>query len=324
MSLIGRQGIPGVAAFRVQQRSSPMQLRERHRFWPLLATLLILCLPAGPAHSQGTPPGPTVIWVFRTPGMAPDGRFNLVQGRLHFEPGAATPWHTHPGQVVVTVLEGENTFTMGDMVHIYRAGESFIELPGPTRMEARNAGTSRMSVMATYLLPWEAPLSNPVPGQPAPALRPTTSYQFRTDVEPITAPFDVVQQELEFAPGTATPWHTHPGLVMVTVLKGELTFTYQGATTVYREGESFVEELGRLAQARNASAAPTRVMATYLLPAGAPLSHPQAGLGMATQPPAQLPNTGEGPAVATTWPGLLAGAGLLAGGWWLRRRHERR
>jgi hypothetical protein len=39
------------------------------------------------------------------------------------------------------------------MSHLYRAGESFVELPGE-RMQARNAGTTRMSVMATYLLPW--------------------------------------------------------------------------------------------------------------------------------------------------------------------------
>lgn len=80
---------------------------------------------------------------------------------------------------------------------------------------------------------------------------------------------------------------------MVTILKGELSFTYRGTTTVYREGESFVEEPGVLAQARNASAAPTRVMASYLLPPGAPLSEPQSA---PSSLPASLPNTGETPA----------------------------
>jgi quercetin dioxygenase-like cupin family protein len=304
-----------------------MQTRYHAQRWALLVVVLFLWLPSSVALGQAQPPGPTVVWQYRTPGVAPAGRFNLVQSRLHFEPGASTPWHTHPGQVVVTVLEGENSFTMGDMVHLYRAGESFIELPGTMAMEARNTGSSRMSVMASYLLPWDAPLSNPVTGRPAPTLRPTTSYQFKTDMAPMTEPFDVVQQELEFAPGAATPWHTHPGLVMVTVLKGELTFTYQGATTVHREGESFVEAPGVLAQARNASSAPTRVMATYLLPSGAPLSNPQAAPGAAQQGgtmPIALPNTAEAQGLVSLWPIAIAGVGLVFAGVWLRRRLARR
>jgi quercetin dioxygenase-like cupin family protein len=298
-----------------------MVLTKAFRRWWVLAALVALWLPVGGALAQQTAPGPTVLWQHRAPGVAPAGRFQLVQSRLHFEPGAATPWHTHPGQVVVTVLEGENTFTMGDMTHLYRAGEQFVELPGTVYMQARNAGASRMSVMATYQLPWGAPLSNAMPGDTTPLPRPTISYQFKTDVAPMAESFDVVQQELEFAPGAATPWHTHPGLVMATVLKGELSFTYRDTTTVYREGESFVEERGVLAQARNASGAPTRVMASYLLPAGAPLSHPQADPGAA---PASLPNTGEAPVGLPSGLLAFAGTGLLAGGWWLRRRFSRR
>jgi quercetin dioxygenase-like cupin family protein len=292
----------------------------------VVATLFALALSGGRARAQGTPPTPSVLWQYRAPGVAPSGRFQLVQSRLHFEPGAATPWHTHPGQVVVTVLEGENTFTMGEMTHLYRAGEGFVELPGEVWMQARNAGTARMSVMASYLLPWDAPLSTPRPGDAPPAVRPTTSYQFRTDVEPMAEPFEVVQQGLEFAPGAATPWHTHPGMVMVTVLAGELTFNSNGADTVYREGESFVEPPGQLAQARNASAAPTRVMATYLLPAGAPLSNPQAAPGAAHSDaplPAALPNTAEGQQEIPFWP-IAAAAGLLLAGVGIRRHLARR
>ncbi|NTU82270.1 MAG: cupin domain-containing protein [Chloroflexales bacterium] len=301
-----------------------MQSRMSPRRWWILVIVVACCIPSSLAFGQTPPPAPTVLWQFRTSGVPQAERFNLVQSRLHFEPGAATPVHTHPGQVVVTILEGENTFTMNGMGHLYRAGESFVELPGET-MQARNAGTTRMSVMATYLLPWGAPLSQPVPGDTTPLPRPTTSYQFKTDVAPMPEPFDVVQQELEFAPGAATPWHTHPGLVMVTVLAGELTFTYQGATTIYREGESFVEAPDQLAQARNASGAATRVMASYLLPVGAPLSHPQAAPGASPSAeapaPATLPNTGATPlAGPPAWLAILAGAGLLIGGWSLRQR----
>jgi quercetin dioxygenase-like cupin family protein len=176
--------------------------------------------------------------------------------------------------------------------------------------------------MATYLLPWNAPLSHPAPGDTTPLPRPTTSYQFRTDVGPMTDPFDVVQQGLEFAPGAATPWHTHPGVVMVTVLAGELTFNVNGVDTVYREGESFVEVPNQLAQARNASGTPTRVMASYLIPQGAPLSSPHAGPTI----PATLPRTGESdPPVLSDWLVFVALLCLVASLWVLRRsrrQHE--
>lgn len=170
-----------------------MQPRTPRRRWWRLIVLVVLVLPSGLALAQQPTPGPSVLWVARTVGVVQPERFNLVQSRLHFEPGAATPWHTHPGQVVVTVLEGENTFSMGDLTHLYRAGEQFVELPDTVFMQARNAGSSRMSVMATYLLPWGAPLSNPMPGDTTPLPRPTTSYQFKTDVGPMPEPFDVVQ-----------------------------------------------------------------------------------------------------------------------------------
>ena len=56
------------------------------------------------------------------------------------------------------MLEGENTFLADGVQTIYKIGESFVEGPGKV-YQARNAGTARMSVMVTYLQPWEAPLS---------------------------------------------------------------------------------------------------------------------------------------------------------------------
>src|SRR6185436_16631742 len=136
---------------------------------------------------------------------------------------------------------------------------------------------------------WQAPLSRPEPEDKTPLPRPFVSYQFKTDVDPVTTPYDVVQAILDFAPGAATPYHTHPGIVMVTVVAGEITFNLEGVDHVYKAGESFVEVPNQVGQARNAGATPARVMASYLLPQGAPLSMPQ----MAPTAPAALPRTGD-------------------------------
>jgi quercetin dioxygenase-like cupin family protein len=281
--------------------------------------MLALWLSSSLAFGQAQPPGPVFARQFRTAGLPQPARFQLVQSMLHFDPGAATPFHQHPGQVVVTVLEGENTFNLKGIEKVYKAGDSFVELPGEVN-QARNAGTARMSVMATYLLPWEAPLSRPEPADKTPPPRPYVSYQFKTDVAPMAAPFDVVQAILEFAPGAATPFHTHPGIVMVTVVAGEIIFNLEGVDHVYKAGESFVEVPNQVGQARNAGAAPARVMASYLLPQGAPLSMPQT----APMTPAALPKTGEAdPRTLSGWLVLIAAVGLIAGGWLLRRWHHK-
>jgi quercetin dioxygenase-like cupin family protein len=85
--------------------------------------------------------------------------------------------------------------------------------------------------------------------------------------------FDVVQLVLDFAPGAWTPSHTHGGLVYVTVLAGELTVREQGSDEqVYGAGASWTEYPGVFAEVGNAGAEGARILATFLLPAGAALT----------------------------------------------------
>jgi len=290
-----------------------MMIRTRHPGWTALVVLLALWLSSSLAFGQAQAPGPVVKYQFRVAGLPQPARFNIAQNILNFDPGAATPFHTHPGQVLVTMLEGENTFTVNGAEKVYKAGDSFVELPGEVA-QARNSGTARMSVMATFILPWEAPLSRPQLGDKTPLPRPFVSYQFKTDVQPMTEPYDVAQLVQDFAPGAATPFHTHPGIVLVTVLSGAITFNVNGGETVYKEGESFVELPNQVAQARNAGSVLARVMASFLLPPGAPLSMPQMA-------PAALPNTGDAdPGALNAWLLLIAVIALGGGGWLRRRR----
>jgi hypothetical protein len=136
----------------------------------------------------------------------------------------------------------------------------------------------------------------------------------------MTEPFDVAQQILDFEPGAATPYHTHPGIVMVTVVAGEMTFNLDGVDKVYKAGESFVEVPNQVAQARNAGTAPAQVIVSYLLPQGAPLSTPHAG----PMTPIALPKTGAADTGAlSVWQVLVATIGLIAGGWLLKRWRHR-
>lgn len=81
-------------------------------------------------------------------------------------------------------------------------------------------------------------------------------------------------------PGVRFPWHTHPGLVMVSVTQGELVFVY-GDDCVqrpYAAGKAFVDPgFGNVHYAFNRTAGVTVIVATFLgVPATGPLTLPVA------------------------------------------------
>ena len=133
-----------------------------------------MVMPKGVAPSTAEPgepapasPAPTTFYVFRTDAVLPSGPYEVAHTVLDFAPGAQTPPHTHPGQVVGTVLAGEISFTTQGTTKVYQAGETIVELPGVVG-QARNAGSTPATVLAVYLLPKGAPLSVPVaPAPPA-------------------------------------------------------------------------------------------------------------------------------------------------------------
>ncbi len=113
----------------------------------------------------------------------------------------------------------------------------------------------------------------------------TVRHQFRTDGLPVSGPAEMIKFVLEFAPGAATPLHTHPGLVIATVLEGALTFSHDGIDKVYGVGETFAEPPNQVGLARNAAAGRTRVMVSIVAPKGAAPSTVVPG-GPSPAPPA--------------------------------------
>jgi LPXTG-motif cell wall-anchored protein len=83
-----------------------------------------------------------------------------------------------------------------------------------------------------------------------------------------------------------------------------------------KEGESFVELPNQVAQTRNAGSVPARVMASFLIPPGAPLPMPQMA-------PAALPNTSADETSSLSGWLLIALIALIGGGWLRWRRVAR-
>lgn len=79
---------------------------------------------------------------------------DFVHSELTFQPGDATPWHYHPGPTLVTVKEGEITFTMGDCsARTYRVGQSFVEGHPGLVGRAQNTGSTVAKVNVVFITP---------------------------------------------------------------------------------------------------------------------------------------------------------------------------
>jgi quercetin dioxygenase-like cupin family protein len=114
--------------------------------------MLLLGLGALLVLSQDLPPGPTLLYRTSFAPSAAEGHqvVNLV---LEFAPGAWTPFHSHGGEGIVTVLEGELTHRPEDGEEAtYGPGESFLETPGHPHM-AGNDTDALTRVLFTILLP---------------------------------------------------------------------------------------------------------------------------------------------------------------------------
>src|SRR5688500_2777223 len=112
----------------------------RRTLGAVLALLLAVALPASTA-AQGAP-GPTTRHEFRVAGLPVDGPAEVFTALLDMAPGDATPPHTHPGQVLGTMLEGAMTFRTQGEERVYRVGETIIEVPNEVGT-ALNLGATR-------------------------------------------------------------------------------------------------------------------------------------------------------------------------------------
>ncbi len=87
----------------------------------------------------------------------------------------------------------------------------------------------------------------------------------------------ITQVEVRYAPGQASPSHSHSCPVLVRVVEGAVRSKVdEGPETTYKEGETFFEPPnGTHAVSRNASdTVPARILATFVCDSEGPLTKP--------------------------------------------------
>lgn len=102
---------------------------------------------------------------------------------------------------------------------------------------------------------------------------PTTLYQ--AAYPDIQMTFTEVQVVIDLEPGAAFPLHHHGGPTLALVLDGEIVRVQDGEETVFKAGDSWTETPANIHSAYNATDAPARVLATFLLPPGAVATSPE-------------------------------------------------
>ncbi len=81
-----------------------------------------------------------------------------IQVRVDFDPGYASPMHTHPGEEIIYVLEGTLEYTVeGKPPVTLKAGEVLF-IPAGTVHAAKNVGSGNGAELATYVVEKGKPL----------------------------------------------------------------------------------------------------------------------------------------------------------------------
>lgn len=86
-----------------------------------------------------------------------------VIARVEVAPGAKAGRHTHPGDEISYVLEGEATLLVdGQAPRIVKAGESFV-IPSGVVHDAHNDGSVPIKLVGVYVVEKGKPLASPAP-----------------------------------------------------------------------------------------------------------------------------------------------------------------
>jgi|GEM_PF-1763754 len=243
----------------------------------------------------------------------------VVQQVVDFPPGAWTSPHSHGGQAINLVLEGEITLRQGGVDKRHTAGQSWTDSTGQVHA-AGNTGSGKARLLTNFLLPKGAKQTT-VEGTSQ--LQPSVIYEARFPIATLPGDAEIRQQAIELQPG----WReskAYGGVVANIVVEGEVTYMARGSKKVYKAGEAWTARAEVPVEGENVSGDKALIFTTYLLPKGASVSVSPEPAGSTGIESAELPDS---PGGAWLWPtlalALLAVAALGVGASLLRRSRSR-
>jgi quercetin dioxygenase-like cupin family protein len=123
--------------------------------WSLLGVLVA----AGALFAQN--PGFQRVVVSRA-DVSVAGR-EAVIARIEINPGVATGRHTHPGEEITYVIDGEMEISIeGQPAKRYKSGEGFI-IPAGAKHDAKNVGAKQATLSGVFYVEKGKPIATPAP-----------------------------------------------------------------------------------------------------------------------------------------------------------------
>ncbi|MSV34492.1 MAG: cupin domain-containing protein [Bryobacterales bacterium] len=122
-------------------------------------TVIGLVIAAGALLAQN--PGFQRVIVAKADVSFP-GREALI-ARIEINPGVAVGRHTHPGEEITYVIEGEMEISIdGEAPKKYKAGEGFI-IPAGKIHDAKNIGSQQAKLSGVFYVEKGKPVATPAP-----------------------------------------------------------------------------------------------------------------------------------------------------------------
>jgi quercetin dioxygenase-like cupin family protein len=237
----------------------------------LIAALCLLLVFVAPpiARSQAPAPGVTTLFnsTFTTPEPLPPGPLDHVLLIVDVGPGAATDIHSHAGPGFATLLQGQlNHHRMvAGRDTIYDAGDTWVEFADDVHL-ARNEGTAPARILATFLLPRGADISDPTGDETDQVYAaPTVPAVARHPVGSPASAYEVQQFVRVYDPGTSVSSAVRAGRQEVMlVVEGQITVRDGKDSRVVGPGESWVATSASPVTSWNLTSSPATTVVSQL------------------------------------------------------------
>jgi quercetin dioxygenase-like cupin family protein len=212
--------------------------------------------------SHAEPSGRKIVAETRFDVTDAPAQAELVQLVVDFEPGAWTSIHTHGGQAIDLVLDGELTLRQNGVDRVYKSGQAWTESIGQVHA-AGNTGSGKARLLTNFLLPMGAPQILVVQ---EPQLGPGITFEARFPLSPLPPNADIVQQVVDLPPGWRAE-RAYDGVAASLIMAGEVTYQIGPERKSYKPGDAVM--LPGNTPVVEESNGQARVFMTYLVAKGA-------------------------------------------------------
>jgi quercetin dioxygenase-like cupin family protein len=130
------------------------ELTEANMKWTLLMGVALVIAGSGSAQAQQTGSKRTDL---QRHDLSAPGR-EVIQVRVDFDPGYASPKHTHPGEEIIYVLEGTLEYEIGSEPPVRVEPGDVLFVPAGTVHAGKNVGSGTGAEIATYVVEKGKPL----------------------------------------------------------------------------------------------------------------------------------------------------------------------